>query len=109
MSQQVYTCHNKCTHVTTGLTASACPLHHMRNWGLNAHVGSLQLPPAVDRFHSPLMAKLLQCCGGSLHTYTRVKVWKKSAACIQKQLESLSAHHCRRLFMTMPSALVTAT
>jgi hypothetical protein len=25
-------------------------------------------------------------------THTRVKVWKKSAACIQKQVVSLSAH-----------------
>lgn len=27
-----------------------------------------------------------------ISTHTRVKVWKKSAACIQKQVVSLSAH-----------------
>jgi hypothetical protein len=30
--------------------------------------GYLQLPPADDKVHSPLMAKLLQFVGGSLHT-----------------------------------------
>ena len=75
-------------HALLHQSRATCALNHIRNCGLNGHVGSLhhanvsarrvtqparaachlQLPPAELIVHSPLIAKLLQLAGGSLHT-----------------------------------------